>query len=125
MDSKIEKIIEKIVHIPHDFNNRGNISEIDLTKESGYFEQHERINEYEIMQVLKNNPHLIVEWIQLSEDKRSTPTWHFVKFDDGECIVDYSGTEAEFKEINTFDEFEACAAFIKREVESNRKFSKH
>lgn len=125
MNSKIVKIIERIVHIPHDFNTRGNISETNLTKESGYFEQHERINEYEIMQVLKNYPHLIAAWIQWSEDKRSTASWHFVKFDDGECIVDYSGTDADFYDIKTFDEFETCAAFIKREVESNRKFSKY
>ena len=122
MDTKLKKVIERIIDIPRDFRRRKNISPINLTKESGYLEHHEKISESEIIEILKGNPQSIAEWVLWSENKRSTSTWLFTRDEeDGWCFVGHSPESKEFEEINTKDEFFACAAFIKREVESIRK----
>lgn len=117
---QIEKSIEKIIRIPHDYR-KGNASPIALVRESGYVELYNKINEAEIEEILKLHPQVIDEWLLWSENKRSNPTWHFDKFEDGTYAVAYS-TEGKEAEINTKDEFKACAAFIKREIESTRIF---
>jgi len=123
MEKKIKDTIEKLIHLAYDYLKSGNISPINLLKESGYLEFPDQINEEEIEEVLKLYPHLIDEWLLWSENKRSTPTWFFTKDnDDGWCFVGHSPESKEFEEINTKDEFKACAAFIKREAERLRKF---
>ena len=117
MEKHIEEIIEKVIRFPYDYRTLGNVSPINLIKKSGYVELYQQINEEEIETVLKLNPHLINEWLLWSENKRSNPTWHFDKFEDGSYSVAYS-TEGIESEINTFDKFKACAAFIKREMEN-------
>lgn len=120
MEKYINKVIEKIVHIPHDFHARKNVSEIKLLQESGYFELHNKITEDGIAGILKANPHLIKEWLQWSEDNRSSYKWYFRRGDDGKYLVGHFPEGKEFEEINTSDEFKACAVFIKRETESTR-----
>lgn len=116
MEKEIKETIEKIIHFPYDYRIRRNISPVNLIKESGYPEFHLKINEEEIAAVLNQYPDMIKEWLLWSENKRSNPTWHFEKFEDGTYEVAYS-TEGLHPEINTTDEFKACAAFIKREME--------
>jgi hypothetical protein len=120
MNNLIEKTVEKIVYIPHDFNIRRNVSEIALLQESGYTELHNQIHEQEIIEILKMRPHLIGEWLQWSADNRSNFTWYFTRGDDNKCFVGHIPEGEEFEEINTSDEFKACAAFIKRNIESTR-----
>lgn len=123
MEKKIKDAIEKIVHLAYDYRKRGNISSLNLLKESGYLEFPDQIGEEEIAAILKLYPNLINEWLLWSENKRSTPTWFFTKDnDDGWYFVGHSPESKEFEEINTKDEFKACTAFIKREVERLRKF---
>lgn len=121
MEKKIKDSIVKLIHLAYDFRKRGNISPINLLKKSGYLEFSDQINEEEIGEILKSYPHLVDEWLLWSENKRSNPTWHFDKFEDGTYAVAYS-TEGIEAEINKKDEFKACAAFIKREAEDLREF---
>jgi hypothetical protein len=120
MDKQINKAVEKIVHIPHDFYDRKNVSEIALLQESGYIELYNKITEDEIIEILKKYPHLIAEWLEWSGDNRSSFKWYFSRDDDGKCFVGHWPEGEEFEEISTSDEFKACAAFIKREIESTR-----
>ncbi|MEO5564945.1 MAG: hypothetical protein ABIR18_15975 [Chitinophagaceae bacterium] len=120
MDEHIKKVVEKIVHIPHDFHLRKNVSEIALVQESGYIELYNEVTEYEIIETLKKYPHLIAEWLQWSDDCRSSFKWYFKRDDDGKCFVGHFPRDQEFEEINTPDEFKACSAFIKREIEGTR-----
>ena len=119
MDKLIKKIVEKVVHIAHDFYNVDK-SELTLLKESGYFEVHDKINEDDIIEVLKMHPNLITDWLQLSEDSRSSQRWAISRGEDGKCFVGHWPGGKDFEEINTSDEFYACAAFIKRHIESIR-----
>ena len=90
-----------------------------LLQESGYFEVHEQINENEIIEILKNHSHLIVEWLRWSDAQRCSSTWYFTKGEDGKCFVGHYPERKEFEEIKTPNEYQACAAFIKRLIESN------
>ena len=114
MSANITTVIEKIVNIPLDFYSVKTKSWNTLLLESGYFEVHELIAEHEIIEILKKHPHLIAEWLQWSDNQRCTPTWYFTKDTDGKCFVGHSPEINEFKEINTANEFEACAFFIKK-----------
>ena len=120
MDSIIEKAIEKIAHMPNDFHHLKNKSELTLLQESGYFELHDQIYEDEIIKILKKDPNLIAEWLQWSDDSRSSSTWYFTRGDDGICFVGHWPDGKEFEKLITSDEFKACASFIKRQVESTR-----
>ena len=119
MDALIKGAVEKLVNIAGDFH-RVHKSEVVLLKESGYFELYDRIGENEIMKVLKMHSHLIAEWVQFSEDSRSSDRWGFIRHEDGRCFVGHWPDGKDFEEISTMDEFYACAAFIKRHAESIR-----
>ena len=118
----MKESIEKIIRLLYHYRTLRNVSPLTLLKESGYIELYKQITEEEIAAVLKLQPHLVAEWLLWSDNKRSTPAWHFVKFDDGCYLVEYSTIGKEHEEINTIDEFIACSAFIKREVEDIREF---
>lgn len=120
MDDSIQTSIEKIIQIPHEFYRRGDISEYALLKESGYFDLFEKIWEKEIVEALHKHPSVISEWLQLSDDSRSSSRWGFAKFENGECIVGHWPPGKEFQEFSTYDEFEGCAVYIKRHIESIR-----
>ena len=119
MDKLIKEVIEKVVHIAYDFY-RVDKSELTLLKESGYFELHEQISENEIMEVLKNHPNLIAEWLQLSEDSRSSVRWGLSRNDNGRYVIGHWPGGEGFEEISSTDKFYACAVFIKRHIESMR-----
>ena len=119
MDKLIKKTIERVVHIAYDIH-KVDKSELTLLKESGYFEVYDKISENAIMEVLKIHPHLITNWLQLSEDSRSSQRWAISRGEDGKCFVGHWPGGKDFEEINTSDEFYACAAFIKRHIESIR-----
>jgi hypothetical protein len=118
MDVLVEKTIQNIINIPDDFNHQ-NKSQNTLLYESGYLEFHDQISEDKIALILKRNPEVIKKWLQFSEDKRSYG-WYFTKGEDGKCFVGHYPEGKEFEEINTSDEFMACASYIKREVERTR-----
>lgn len=120
MDKEINKTVDRVIHIPYDFHHK-NKSVYALLSESGYFELHDQVNQNEIIEVLKIHPHLVNEWLQWSEDKRTNEGWYFTKGDDGKCFVGHYPEGKEFEEIKSSDEFIACAAFIKREIENIRK----
>lgn len=120
MTTEIEKVIDRIVQMPHDFHTLKNKSPLTLLEEWGYYDFHEQITVDEITEMLKRKPHLISEWLQWSDDQRSIPTTYFTKGEEW-CFIGHSPYEKDFEEINTKDEFFACASFIKLQVEQIRK----
>jgi len=120
MTAEIKRVIEAIVQIPHDFHTLKNKSKITLLKESGYYDFYEQITVDEIVEILKEKPHIIPEWLQWSEDQRCTPTTYFTKGEEW-CFIGHIPYDKDFKEINTKDVFFACASFVKLQVEQTRK----
>jgi hypothetical protein len=115
-------VISDIILIPRRFNDLGNVSVYSLLKKSGYFEAHDQISEDAIHQAILDHPECLDDWVQYSEDKRTTG-WYIQNRQDGTYAIGYippTGKE-NLTPINYRDKTSACAAFIKREIESIRK----
>jgi hypothetical protein len=105
-----------VIHLPRNFNNLGDVSAYSLLLDSGYCETHNQITESAIHEELIKRPECVGEWLNFSEEKRTSTGWYFQKgsksyqvgyFPNGQ-LVDY------------VDKITACAAFIKREIENIR-----
>ena len=89
-----------------------------LLKESGYFEMYDQVSEADIVEELKKHPELIDDWLMLSEDKR-TSGWCFTQ-ENQKYSVGYYPRTPNFR-LTTYPKAkEACAAFIKLEIEAIR-----
>ncbi len=112
-------LINKIIYLPKQFHSLGNVSMYSLLEESGYFEMYDQVNEVDIMKGITENSECINDWIILSEDKRCSG-WYITQNSIGGYVVGYFPETENFKLTTYIDVKEACAAFIKREIESIR-----
>lgn len=119
----LNEIIEAIIGLPSNYI-ACNTSPWEFLKKSGYFAEHEQISDEIIRQKLAEHPERVNEWVNYSENKRSTPGW-FLKTDDKRSyIVGYIDSQSRITEQNEFvDPITACAKFIKKEIEAMRKTS--
>lgn len=119
----LTEVIAKLIHLPREFKMRGNVSIFSLLKESGYFEVHNLISPEEIRSALAIEPEYVDEWLAYSEDKRTSQGWYFLRDEGGGYVVGYfnslSGDKLRTKYV---DQLEACTNFIKKEVDTIRKF---
>ena len=115
-----EKIISDVINMPAKYNELGNITYYSLLRNAGYFEVHDQINEDKILEQLIKHPEWVKQWIQYSEDKRTASGWYFLQDTDGKYIVEYYPPQQKFKTLKFFDIKEACAVFIKIEIERER-----
>lgn len=114
-------LIKRILSLPEKFYELGNVSIYSLLKETGYFEMHSQINEAFILGEINKHPECISYWLNWSNNKRTTSGWYFRQNENGKYIVGYFPAREESKQIEYSDSKEACAAFIKREIEEIRK----
>ncbi len=113
----------QIVTMPRRFHSLGNISIFSLLEETGYFELHDQISADDIRTALLYCPECVQEWIQYSEDKRSSSGWYLTLNDEGLYETAYFDIKAVPNTTNRVqykDAIDACAAFIKHEIESIR-----
>ncbi len=119
--TKIE-IIKDICNIPVDFHEMGTISVYDLTKQSGYFENHNSISIEDIKNYLSQNTNLANVWLQYSEDKRTSSGWYFKKDDNRNIfIVGHFPGSDKLNNTEYSSKINACANFIIKELEDIRK----
>jgi hypothetical protein len=119
MDIRI--IIEDIIRLTDRFYSLGDKSIYDLLKDSGYFEVNDQIQENDIADVLSQNPDLIEQWLIWSEDKRTISGWYFTEDKKtGKYVVSFYPSKSGLEKLEFSDKRLACAAFIKREIESIR-----
>ncbi|MGK2863028.1 MAG: hypothetical protein ACSLE0_13925 [Chitinophagaceae bacterium] len=117
----IDYIIEKIIHLPKLFRSLGNKSIHELLRDTGYFEIADQINQEDISKVLKQHPECINEWKLFSNDKRASSGWYLKELDNNKHIVGYFGIKKGDTPVVEFsDNNEACAFFIKHEIENIR-----
>ncbi|HNO71685.1 MAG TPA: hypothetical protein PKO16_07945 [Bacteroidia bacterium] len=114
-------LIKSILSLPEKFHTIRNVSIYSLLKETGYFEIHGQINEAIIIDELNKHPEYINHWLNWSDDKRTTSGWYFKQNENGKYVVGYSPASEQSKQMEYFDLKEACAVFIKREIEEIRK----
>lgn len=67
-------VLEKLCRIAADFRERGNVSPIQLMRESGY--KGEPLDPNELQIILEKNAQLAEIWIEESADNRSDVAWY-------------------------------------------------
>lgn len=116
----IDRIADAVVRIPRRMRAAGGISAYDLAARSGYFEHHDGVGEQAISQRLRALPDLVDEWLAYSEDKRVGTGWFFRSTSGRYEVGYYGGASGEHSSSVHEDRFDACAMFIKREMEAIR-----
>ena len=118
-----EDIADGIVRLPRTLRARSDVTIYDLAAQAGYFEQHEHVGESVIRQQLSVVPELVDEWLAFSEDKRVGSGWYFRMVPHrGYEVGYYGGVTAQHPSGVYADRFDACAKFIKEELETIRSW---
>jgi hypothetical protein len=115
------QIIKSIMSLPEKFYSEQNESIYTLLKETGYFELHAEINEKDIFDLLIQYPEHIKQWLNWSENKRSSSGWYFKESENQKYIVGSFPDNGKLKTSEYTNAAEACSFFIKREIEDIRK----
>lgn len=115
----ISDIVDKIIKIPQAYK-ADNKSAYALLKESGYFENYEDITVDLLKHELIKKPEVVDDWLLWSADKRSNGWYILEDFKDGHQVGAYVDKEW-ITEKRYTDLSEACAHFIKMEIEDIRK----
>src|SRR6202000_2497304 len=116
----MQDIIIKIINIPHGFYTLRDISAYTFLKNTGYFEIQYRINENDIVKELTNYPNIVNDWLSWSENKRVDSGWYF-KATKNVYVVGYFALNKTVESEIYSDVIQACASFIKHEIENIRK----
>jgi hypothetical protein len=120
MSTKINDTLIGIIYLPKRFNELGNASIDFLLRETGYFNIHNQISESLLQEKLHHHPDCVKDWLHFSEDKRSGAGWYF-RQDGAIYEVGYFPSEkGEFTPTKYDDSIQACAVFVKHEIESIR-----
>jgi hypothetical protein len=117
------QIIKEIISLPRNFYQRGDVSMYGLLEESGYFKTYDQIQPSDIEKVLQTHQEDILEWVNWSENKRAQSGWFFKMTEAGKYKIAYA-SENKGTQVNEYaDMIQACAVFIKMEIEDIRKGS--
>lgn len=115
-------IAAEIVTIPRKFHTK-DMSIFDLLKETGYFELHNEVSVRDIRDALARDPACVQEWMQYIDDQRCSSSWYFILNDENLYEVGFydSNTDpARSNQVVYDNATDACAAFIKHQIESIR-----
>jgi hypothetical protein len=111
----ISNSVIKICELPVDFK-RLDKSTYALAKESGFKHTSKDIQIIEIKKYLQQNPHLIIEWAILSQDKRTSGGFYLIL--DNENVVGSLDSGYRRHDIKFETEIDACAEYIYLETSS-------
>jgi hypothetical protein len=112
----VQEVVTSICAIPDDFHRRGDVSVVRLLEESGYATFRDAVVIAEIRQHLEAHPDLISSWAGYSEDKRCSSGWYF---DDSRYSTGHFSSDAgRSRELVFGERSQACAEFIKHEIDS-------
>jgi hypothetical protein len=114
-------LLEQIATLPRRFQTLDNVSMFSLVEAIGYFGFHDQISDADIRAALARCPESIREWMQYSEDKRMSSGWYLTLNDEGCYEVGYVTERGELQQQVAYNKgTDACATFIKRELENIR-----
>lgn len=116
----LHKVISNILHIPRDFRGLNDVSVYNLLKESGYVGVDFLVSVEVIREALVSEPKCVEEWLVYSEDKRCKSGWYFIRTGKNRYEVGYYPPGDELC-VTYEDPLDACAAFIKREIEDIKR----
>ena len=117
----LQDVVAKVCSIPSDFHRRGDVSVVYLLEESGYDTVRDAVTVPIIQEHLQAHPDLIDVWAGYSADKRCSSGWFF---DDTRSTTGhYSSSAGRSQEQVFIERSQACAEFIKLELDSWREDS--
>jgi hypothetical protein len=109
-----------VIYLAKNYSERNDVSIYSLLKEVGYFDIHDEVSEDLIRKALFLHPNCVNDWIRFSEDKRSSAGWYFRQNGIDYEVGYFSLNKNNVGPTKYSDSTEACAAFIKHEIESIR-----
>ena len=115
-------MVTEIVTIPRTMHSEDK-SPFALLKETGYFELHDQVSVSDIREALIRDPACVQEWMQYIDDQRCSSSWYFALNDENLYEVGFydSNTDPRRSDQVVYDNaMDACAAFIKHQIESIR-----
>jgi hypothetical protein len=118
-----DDIIRAVCEMAHAFKSRGNVSMVDLLRESGYLQDPESADESAIERHLRRSPELVASWVCYSEDQRASPAWYMREPETvgGHWVVGHMSASGTHSERRSFaNGFAACAFYIKRQADGLR-----
>jgi hypothetical protein len=116
------KIATEIVTIPRRMHSEDK-SPFALLEATGYFELHDQVSVSDIREVVSQNSECVQEGMQYSEDQRSSSAWYFTLNDERPYETghfDIRSVPNDTNRVQYENAIDACAAFIKHEIESIR-----
>ena len=122
----LNNVLERIIKIPSEIYTKGNISLYELFINSGYCDCNNYITEDEIKNYLLKYKNYTKDWANYSENKRVDKGYYFI-LKNGKYIIGYynknkiDNRDNIVKTYNLSEEIDACANFIKLELEDLRK----
>ena len=121
--TNMDNVVNDIIAIPDNYHKL-NKSKYHLVIDSGYLNNYNQITEKVILDALEKQPERVNEWVQWSEDQRVSEGW-FLRMDGDIWNVGAFSTDDGYKETLTpySDLRQACAAFIKLEIEYSRELA--
>lgn len=113
--------VEAVARLPRTFHSRGDLSAYAILEQSGYFDRHADVTPDMLAAILGSDPSLVDEWLAFSENKRTSSGWYFRQGATGFTVGFVGDAGNKVDESNYTDPIEACAKFIKGEVEEMRQ----
>jgi hypothetical protein len=114
-------IVSQIVTLPRRFHILGDVSMFSLVEATGYFALHDQISEADIRAALVRWPECVQDWFQHSEDKRTSSGWYLAEDNESCYETGYVADARVFtNRVQYNNAADACAGFIKRELEAMR-----
>lgn len=114
-----EDVAQALVRIPRALSS-GSISPYDAAQKSGYFERGIIVSEDLIRACLVAEPELVDDWLAYSENKRTSSGWFIRPTAGGYEVGCFDGLAAPDVGLRHSDKLDACAKFIKYELEEMR-----
>ena len=105
-----------IISLPQTFLS-GNTSITSLLKDLNYEERKNEVTQDDLAEVLSEQIQCIESWQQWSADKRAEQGWYLI-LNGKKNIVGHHPALKGHPQINFTSRIDACAAFIKREIDS-------
>jgi len=99
------------------FALRGSATIRDLLKETRFIDYADSIDVQDIESSLARKPDLVPDWIQYSEDKRTTNGYYISHEENEPYVVGYYALKSKSRIIGRYtDHIKACAVFVHLEL---------
>lgn len=114
-------IAEAVARMPRTSLSRRDVSTYAILEQSGYFERHADVTPELLAEILASDASLVDDWLAFSENKRTSSGWYFCQAATGFTVGLVNDAGSRVDEHTYRDRIEACAEFIKKEVEDMRQ----